>query len=359
MTRFQHMRFIAKLVLKNILWCILRIYARFYLKKTVFVISYAYGFLGNQLILYSHFISYVREHDCIVVNPAFYAYSHLFKSIHGNILCRYPPPRIFIPLGKRLREILYRITNELLIDIKEGVLKDRHITVLDWGNYNTFEKIWYFDSREFQELVKDNKIIFVRGYRYLDRINFTKHADNIRMFFVPQDQYYANYRRKIEDARREGDVIIGVHVRIRDLLHIMEKLIGEYLYENYHRSLDQRYHFSLNEYRNVMENMESLFPGRKIVFFICSDENISVNIFNRLPVVFGTGDIVEDLYGFSECDYIIGPPSTYSGWAAFYGKVPLYWLTKPEAPESLDCFTIPNQWDGIYLDLGTKSPFLY
>ena len=30
-----------------------------------------------------------------------------------------------------------------------------------------------------------------------------------------------------------------------------------------------------------------------------------------------------DLYGLAACDYIIGPPSTYSHWASFWGKGPL------------------------------------
>jgi hypothetical protein len=35
---------------------------------------------------------------------------------------------------------------------------------------------------------------------------------------------------------------------------------------------------------------------------------------------------VGDLYALARCDYIMGPPSTYTQWASFYGNQPLYHL---------------------------------
>jgi len=34
-----------------------------------------------------------------------------------------------------------------------------------------------------------------------------------------------------------------------------------------------------------------------------------------------------DLYALAKCDYILGPLSSYSQWASFYGNKPLYQLT--------------------------------
>jgi hypothetical protein len=36
------------------------------------------------------------------------------------------------------------------------------------------------------------------------------------------------------------------------------------------------------------------------------------------------GSAVEDLYSLARCDYLLGPPSTFSLWASFYGNVPLH-----------------------------------
>ena len=35
---------------------------------------------------------------------------------------------------------------------------------------------------------------------------------------------------------------------------------------------------------------------------------------------------VGDLYALARCDYIMGPPSTYTQWASFYGNAPLFHL---------------------------------
>ena len=48
--------------------------------------------------------------------------------------------------------------------------------------------------------------------------------------------------------------------------------------------------------------------------------------FPSFDVVLGNGQIVEDMYAFAACDYIVGPPSTYTGWASFYGDKGLYFI---------------------------------
>jgi len=30
------------------------------------------------------------------------------------------------------------------------------------------------------------------------------------------------------------------------------------------------------------------------------------------------------IFSFAKCDYIVGPPSTFTSWASFYGDVPVY-----------------------------------
>ena len=35
---------------------------------------------------------------------------------------------------------------------------------------------------------------------------------------------------------------------------------------------------------------------------------------------------MDDLYSLAQVDLLVGPPSTFTGWASFYGSVPIYWL---------------------------------
>jgi hypothetical protein len=48
------------------------------------------------------------------------------------------------------------------------------------------------------------------------------------------------------------------------------------------------------------------------------------------------------MYAFAECDYIFGPPSTYTMWASFYGNKPLYMMESASAEFSTDEFKVYN-----------------
>ena len=85
---------------------------------------------------------------------------------------------------------------------------------------------------------------------------------------------------------------------------------------------------------------ELLEPTNKQVrFLICTNETFDPVIFKGLNILYQQGnDILVDLYGLSCCDYLMGPPSTFSQWASFYGKVPLKLLYSPNETFSLQDF---------------------
>lgn len=73
------------------------------------------------------------------------------------------------------------------------------------------------------------------------------------------------------------------------------------------------------------------------MFLLCSNEPQDAEAFAGFPVTFGTGELVEDLYALAGCDFLLGPPSTFTIWASFYGTVPLCHVYDPAAaltPES-------------------------
>lgn len=110
-----------------------------------------------------------------------------------------------------------------------------------------------------------------------------------------------------------SETIVGVHIRRGD----------------YKEWLGGIYYFSDGEYYHVMKNIEKqlLEKGEKVKFLICSNEKINLNNFSELEC-FSMSDSsgAEDLYALSRCNYIVGPPSSYSQWASFYGKVPVKYM---------------------------------
>lgn len=54
----------------------------------------------------------------------------------------------------------------------------------------------------------------------------------------------------------------------------------------------------------------------------------------------GLGHFIEDMYTLAECDYIFGPPSTYTMWASFYGKRPLQKIREKNQRIDFDKFEL-------------------
>ena len=117
----------------------------------------------------------------------------------------------------------------------------------------------------------------------------------------------------IAQLKQVSDIVVGVHIRR-----------GDYATWN-----DGRFFYELEDYHQFMLNVKELYKDRKVSFFISSNENFSLDIFNGCHCCrFGqepSGAIL-DLYTLSLCDRIIGPFSSYSRWASFIGEIPLCFL---------------------------------
>ena len=73
-----------------------------------------------------------------------------------------------------------------------------------------------------------------------------------------------------------------------------------------------------------MKEVEELYNNLQVVYLVCSNEEVTTSQFHDLSVKVSGGDPIEDLYALARCDFIIGPPSTFTQWASFYGQKPLY-----------------------------------
>jgi len=138
-----------------------------------------------------------------------------------------------------------------------------------------------------------------------------KHLDTIKHLYTPDKSITGAVDSIFLNNRIKKSRIFGVHIRR-----------GDYVtYQN------GKYFYDLEEYKILMEQVVNLFPEEKVIFFIASNENISSSIFSTMDCfLLPNSFAVKDLYGLGLCDYIIGPPSTFSAWASLYGDVPLYFI---------------------------------
>ena len=82
--------------------------------------------------------------------------------------------------------------------------------------------------------------------------------------------------------------------------------------------------------------------AKRFVGLISSDEDVSSLVNSADDLIRVPGGTYEDLCLLSKCHYLIGPPSTFSGWASFIGRVPLLYMTNPDMEAIQDFFRVVN-----------------
>jgi hypothetical protein len=138
-----------------------------------------------------------------------------------------------------------------------------------------------------------------------------KQSDAIREIFTfkfditnPVDQLF---------AVQNEFTVVGVHIRRGD----------------YKEWLNGVYYYTDDEYICILKNIEEQLKtdGKKVRFLLCSNEKINLGNYKHLDcfVIPGASGS-QDLYALSKCNYIIGPPSSYSQWASFMGKTPVKFM---------------------------------
>jgi hypothetical protein len=300
-------------------------------KKKMLIIANEFGQLGNRLLLFSRAIAFAIDNDYVVLNLAFRQYAVFFKTTSQDLFCRYPSKKSFIRPSKLARLITYKvfckmeslarecgpIEDVLSIDFSQSLKQADHSTPY-------VRDLFYLDNPAFLKITKNKKIIFLNSYYMRYEKDFICHADKIRSYFLPLNKYQNNISSVMSSKRKTSDVIIGVHIRLGD-------------YKNFEGG---RWFYSIEQYAAIMRRVKDIFHDKRVSFFISSSTRISYEAFSRFDYFFGTGHIIEDLHLLAACDYIMGPKSTYSLWASFYGKVPLYVIENPNKEITIGDFSL-------------------
>ena len=180
------------------------------------------------------------------------------------------------------------------------------------------------DGPEFLELARQPGLLLAKGWLFRARQSFARHADEIRRFFTPAASHRARVAACLAALRRSAEVVVGVHVRHGDYRHF----------------LGGRFFFEVNQYAALLRRMRELLGGRQPAFLLCSNAAQPTDAFAGLNATPGPRHQIEDLYALAACDYLIGPPSTYTMWASFYGQTPLYVVTDPAVAFELSDFEV-------------------
>ena len=155
---------------------------------------------------------------------------------------------------------------------------------------------------------------FIVGWKKrADNKFFPTAIDTIKELYKPNKEIVNDVELAINKYREQGYFIVGVHIRRGD-------------YKTWEGG---KYYFEHEEYAKHMDSIVKLFNDKKVCFAISTNEKYDKNVFNRFTICeLHNTTAIHDLYTLCKCDCIIGPLSTFSRWASFYGNVPLCFIDR-------------------------------
>jgi hypothetical protein len=280
-----------------------------------FIIARRCGRLGNRLVLFANFIALAAEQGHRVTNVTFHSYADFFETTSRDIYCRYPVAATkswfdTIPVlarGIRQTRIFSHAVRVASCLHERAALFGKSVTIL---RELEGREVTLLTAAEVEGQIRNARTVFVYGWRFRAPEYVRRQAEKIRAYFRPIGPIAQAGHEAVARLRQNADLVMGVHVRHGDL-RIWR---------------GGRYFFDPARYAAWMRELAEQFPGRKTAFLVCSDEPRHPDEFPGLAVGFGPGSLVGDLYALAECDYVMGPPSTFSQWASFYGSKPLLFL---------------------------------
>ena len=284
----------------------------------------------NNLLQYAHVYAWGREHGRKVISMRFsYKYQY-FHICHTNLtgfgwylFAKYMAALHLLPTASFKHADCDREA------LERKMLRHRHIVVSGW-NVRFYDLFLKYRS-EIVELFRIDEC-YTQPVR--EKMNVNDNVEGQRPKAKGQRLLPRSLRPVSLDLRPKSQISLGVHIRRGD----------------YATWQDGRYFFNDKVYASYINRFAAMHPDQTVdVFLSTNDAQVTAEHYQALcPKVrihHLKGSAPEDLFMLSECDYLIGPPSTFSLVAAMYRDIPLYRMDSADADSmTADGFRLFDYW---------------
>jgi len=254
------------------------------------------GQLGNHLFNIAHFAANAIQHDLYVSYPCFNYPLEQFKSLGTKT-----PILSVKESSKKQNKSRRKFYKNVHRYFRSSPF---HLSFVNHGepHIDISEPSFVANAKK--------KLMICKGFGFRDPLNFEKHQNQLREIFALNDTVTSSVFQFQDQLNiSESTIVIGFHIRRAD-------------YASYNSG---RYFFSDDDWIHWFQEIKDVFQvqGKKVLGLLFSDEDVSHLTSNIDNFHLGSGDMYEDLEMMNRCDYLLGPPSTFSGWASFMGNVPI------------------------------------
>jgi len=263
-----------------------------------------YGNHSNKLFQTIHFEAFCLENHLWFNNLALLEMIDLFPATNGQFR------RIVYPFFKRLN--------------KTEIIPTCHA--------NNPQEI-----ESYRQRILSSAIIFVKGWYFRVPELTVKYHDHFIKRYTLKEKYWSSDSSVTEFNRlrekQKDQLFIAVHLRKKD----------------YIQWLDGKFFFSNDTYLSYINQLEQKAiesTGKKPYFVLFSDENIELPLKENFIIEQNHWYI--DQYLMGQCDYIIGPPSTFSLWVSYIYKIKYYHFIGTNDEINWSNFTFCNKVNWNY-----------
>jgi len=265
------------------------------------VLANGYGNHSNRLFQNLHFEAFCLKNDIEYYNPTLIDISKYYNS-----------PVLY----KKSYMIKFVKSKPINILRKYGLIH----------NFISFGDVGDVKKEELNILLSGkHKNIYVEGWGFRAFAETEKYHNILSKKYSLKEQYYFNndMLSTIYKYKEKGYLVVGIHVRR-----------GDYsTFEN------GAYYFSDEEYQIIINNVHKVISkqyNKKTIFIIFSNDSVTINS----DVLYSKNEWYIDHYLMSNCDFLIGPPSTFTLWPSYIGKVPFLHVKKQNQEIRIEDFNV-------------------
>lgn len=180
---------------------------------------------------------------------------------------------------------------------------------------------------EYYELVKRRRIVLAEGWCFRAPEIVEEYRERLARKFTLKPEFYVDNElyRELLAVDRAKTILVGVHVRRGD----------------YREFEGGRYFFGDDVYERYMVNLAAALSARfckKVTFIIFSNEDSSMR--EGPDRVISRNEWYIDQFLMGMCDYLIGPPSTFTLWASFVGGARFFHIKDDSGAVRIEDFAL-------------------
>ena len=261
---------------------------------------------SNRLVQNLHLEAFCKENGIEYVNPTF-----------ADMAYRYVQPchidKIKSPIGllififralRKIRTFLKLPTEPDLINRYFSKVGLKYILFDDTHARHDYEKILH-------DIFYKHNTVIVEGFFFRVPWLTNKYQDEMSRKYSLKSKFFENNNlyKKIVVLKQLENILIAVHIRR-----------GDYSWWR-----GGKFYFEDDVYKKYMSDLSQKIAetSQKQQFFIIFSNDI-VKFDLAANIILSKECWFIDQHLMSMCDYIIGPPSTFSAWANYMGKNKLY-----------------------------------